>query len=390
MSLLFLLLYFLSLLIVWKFTMNLPYHQSRKVQSILGFILLFVFFGFRDLPILNDTAHYYGHYHEMLSDSYGLNHIFEYDPYERFEYGFQILERLLIRFVSKDPYTIIIFSSFVFTTCNVLLFKKYSQRVALALFLFFINIPQYSAIRQSFAVMLFYLAFEYLLRKKYICYMLIVVVAYLFHRSAMILFLFPFLNMLSINKRNISLLFVGSIVVSYMIFPLLQIFNKTDSIYYATAMERDTLPVGQAIIALLNIIMAVSIYFIWKRTPVISIPKPFVWSTVLTISLSIIAIPFGIISRYCSFFNPYLFLMFVYYIEHSGGNGIIQTDNYSATVEGKYYQISPQAWRILIFFILLNIVKFIIINLFKNEWSHLIPYSFYDFAPGIHNYDFGY
>lgn len=389
MSLFFVLLYFLSLLIVYKCTMEMPYRQSRKIQSIIGFFLIFLFFGFRDLPILNDTAHYYGHYYEMLSDSYGLSHIFEYDPYERFEYGFQVLERLLIRFVSKDPYTIIVFSSFVITICNIFLFRKYTQRVALGLFLFFINVPQFSAIRQSFAVMFFYLAFEYLLKKKYLYYFLLVIVAFLFHKSALILLLLPFFNMMSLNKRNIIFCFVGSIVVSYMIFPLLQILNMTDSIYYETSMEREKLPIGQAIIALQNIIMATASYLLWKRTPNVMIPKPFVWSTIMTISLSIIAIPFGIISRYCSYFSPYLFLMFIYYIEHSRCN-INVTTSYSASSEKNYHPISSQGKKILVFFILLNIVKFIVVNTFKNEWSHLIPYSFYDFAPGIHNYDFGY
>lgn len=382
--------YFLLLLVIWKFTMTQSYHQGRKTQAILGFLLLFIFFGFRDLPILNDTGHYYGHYYEVLSDSKGLNNIFKYDPYERFEYGYQVLERLLINYVSKDPYTIIMFSSFVFTLCNIFLFKKYSQRIALALFLFFINIPQYSAIRESFAVMVFYLAFEQLLKKKFLRYIALSFLAYSFHRSAIILFAFPLLCLLNVNKRNISFVLIGTLVVGYMIFPILQMLNMTDSIYYETAMEREALPLGQAIIAMLNIIMAVSCYLVWKRAPHISLPKPFIWAAIMTVSISIIAIPFGIISRYGAYFSPYLLLMFMYHIEHSQGEVLITSNGYSATLESGYHNITPQAWRILMFFILLNIAKFIVIATFKNEWSHLIPYSFFDFAPGIHNFNFGY
>lgn len=387
---LFVLSYFLFFLVIWKFSMSQSYQQGRKTQAFLCFLLLFIFFGFRDLPILNDTGHYYGHYYEMLSDSAGLSNIFRYDPYERFEYGYQVLERLLINYVSTDPYTIIMFSSFVFTICNIFLFKKYTQRIALALFLFFINIPQYNTIRQSFAIMVFYLAFEQLLKKKYLWYIALTLLALLFHRSAIVLFMLPLLCLLNVNKKNVIYVLLGSFVVGYMIYPILQLFNITDSIYYETAMERDSLPIGQIINAFLYILMAACSYKIWGLTKAVTIPKPFVWASILTISLSIISIPFGIMFRYVSYFSPYLFIMFIFCVEHSQGNVYVGCDGYSATLEGCYHIITPQARRILIFFILLNIAKFIVTCTFKNEWSHLIPYSFYDFVPGIHNYYFGY
>ena len=34
---------------------------QKNTQIVMCFLLLFIFFGFRDLPILNDTAHYYRH-----------------------------------------------------------------------------------------------------------------------------------------------------------------------------------------------------------------------------------------------------------------------------------------------------------------------------------------
>lgn len=382
--------YFLLFLVVWRFSMNQPYKQSRNTQMILCFIMLFVFFGFRDLPILNDTGHYYGHYLETLSDINGLKHIFKYDPNERFEYGFQVLERILIKYVSENPYTIIIFSAFVITICNILFFKKYTQRIALALFLFFINVPQYSAIRQSFAVMFFYLAFEYLLEKKYIKYFILAAVAYLFHKSALVIFIFPLLCMLKVNKRNIIIVMLGTIAVAYMIYPILQMLNMGDTFYYETSLERETLPIAQSIIALQNIIMALSCYIVWKRISFVPIPQPIVWASVMSISISMIAVPFGIIARYGMFFNPYLLVMFLFFIEHSSGFTTSTSTNYSATMEGEYYGLSRQAWKLLIFFIILNIAKFMVVNTYKNEWSHLIPYTFFDFAPGIHNFNFGY
>lgn len=370
--------------------MALPYKRSRRIQIFWGFTLLFVFFGFRDLPILNDTAHYYGHYYEMLSYLHPGD-IFKNDPYERFEYGYQVLERLLATYVSRNPYTIIMFSSFVFTLCNVMLFKKYTQRVILTLFLFFITLAQYSAIRESFAIMVFYLAFESLLKKKYLNYYILVGVAYLFHRSALVLLVFPLLCGLRVTRMNVFMVIMGSIALGTMIFPLLQMVGMSDNIYFETASNRSTLPIGQFINTIFYGLMAFSSYKIWKRTPNVVIPKEFVWASVLVIGLSIVAIPFGIISRYTSYFIPYLYIMFVFYIEHSMGY-VMEMGNggYSASKDVSYYYISQYAMRWLVMFIILNILRFVIINTFKNEWSHLIPYSFFDFAPGLHEYILGY
>ena len=39
---------------------------QKNTQIVMCFLLLFIFFGFRDLPILNDTAHYYRHVRHLF------------------------------------------------------------------------------------------------------------------------------------------------------------------------------------------------------------------------------------------------------------------------------------------------------------------------------------
>lgn len=42
---------------------------QKNTQIVMCFLLLFIFFGFRDLPILNDTAHYYRHVRHLFSNT---------------------------------------------------------------------------------------------------------------------------------------------------------------------------------------------------------------------------------------------------------------------------------------------------------------------------------
>ena len=53
---------------------------------VMCFTLLFIFFGFRNITVLNDTPHYYGaYYHVSQYMSYLHSSIFSYDIALKFE-----------------------------------------------------------------------------------------------------------------------------------------------------------------------------------------------------------------------------------------------------------------------------------------------------------------
>ena len=60
---------------------------ARLFQLVACFILLFGFFGFRDITVLNDTPHYYGFYYEKTKIlSYQNESVFTYHLLDKFEY----------------------------------------------------------------------------------------------------------------------------------------------------------------------------------------------------------------------------------------------------------------------------------------------------------------
>ena len=144
---------------------------ARLMQLVVCFVLLFGFFGFRNITVLNDTPHYYGAYYQLTHlKSYVESSIFVYRILLSFEYGYQVLQHFLIKYVSKEAFTIIIVSSFIISWGNVKFISRQTRHIALALLMLLLSgvlFDQYCLIRQSFALMFFYAAYPYLQQERW-------------------------------------------------------------------------------------------------------------------------------------------------------------------------------------------------------------------------------
>ena len=187
----------------------------RMYQIVMCFTLLFIFFGFRNITVLNDTPHYYGaYYHVSQYMSYLHSSIFSYDIALKFEWGYQVLMHFLVKYVSKEPYTIIMLSSLVFACGNIWFISKFTDEIALASFIMIISgvwFDQFCLIRQTIALMFFYKAYLLLKEDKTFYYCIMVLLGSLFHISALILLIIPILKKLKINAKNVTILFIIAI-----------------------------------------------------------------------------------------------------------------------------------------------------------------------------------
>lgn len=89
--------------------------------------------------------------------------------------------------------------------------KKYSKFRFTSLILYFIFSYLYfntEIMRESIAICFFLLAYPYFERKSWLKYYLIVTLAFLFHSSAVILFLFPILSIIKFNLKSLALTIV--------------------------------------------------------------------------------------------------------------------------------------------------------------------------------------
>ena len=362
-------LYFISFLAVDYISKHINgYSQKRYFQIIACFILLFVFFGMRGLSVLNDTAHYYAHlYNHLRYQSYFDESIFTPDPHDRFEYGYLVWIHFITKYIWCDPYSIILISAFIVTVANLMLVKKHTDRIALTIFLMLSTlITEYGLLRQSYAICISYLAINYLLKRKFVIYYILIAIAYVFHHSVIIMALFPVFTFIELRKDNVIKAFIATIIIS--------ILGFGNSFYYEGNQDREAAPIAAMINAAVYILLVYAAYYLHKEYKS-KLPDPMItWAVICGLCLSIINISFLSFNRLALYFIPYITVFFI--------------SIYDSCTEK--YPDNKKIKTILFIIILAILGKMILTVALKNVWHHLTPYSMYDFYEGFHDYNFGY
>ena len=239
---------------------------QKNTQIVMCFLLLFIFFGFRDLPILNDTAHYYRHVRHLFSNTpFDNTPWYTFDSSSNFEEGFQIFLRIIGLVISKEPYSLIIITSFITTASLLWFLNKSTSHVAFAVFVLMTStllLGYYSAIRQSLAVSVSYIFYWCYKNKYYKSAIMCGVVAYFFHHSSVMLILPVVLYHIPFTRRNILLIMATAIVVSLGIYKILSLLGYDDSKYLVTGMEREAVPLAQ-LLDTLFILACLLFYYIY-------------------------------------------------------------------------------------------------------------------------------
>lgn len=368
--------FLLSFLLVEYVSIHCNGVKNRvHIQLLLCFLLLFVFFGFRNLSVLNDTSHYYRYAKELFtSGAFDKRPWYYFNSNLNFEEGFQMFSQIIGKFISLNPYSLILITSFI-TTISILYFlNKFTTDIAFSVFVLLtstILLMHYSAIRQSLAVSMSYLFYNFFHKKYYWKAFLCVLIAYYFHNSSIILILPVILYHIKFSKRNIIIILGIAVVISINIYVILHFLGYGDSIYIETQMERDSLPIAQILDTILIFLFFLCYYVINKRYHLsIFQDKLFLSFVFSSIIMNLVAIPFLAFSRYNMFFSQYVVILFV--------NSLSAIPNRGHRIVIKYI------------IILILLVRFFIIMTYRNEWFHLLPYSFFDFSSDFQKMNFGY
>jgi hypothetical protein len=371
---LFILFYFCLFLLVdilLKY-LNCSRSQKSNIQILLCFILLFVFFGFRDLSVLNDTSHYYEYVlNSTKYDSFWKEPFYHTDK-QRFELGFQVFVRLLGKHVCSHPYTIILVPALITTIVNLFFLKKYTSSIALACFFQLTNtglLSQYSAIRQGLAIAIFSIAFIFLLKNKTIFYVLFILLASTIHSTAIILLVVPIFKKLNLNKRTITIFFIITIICSICLNLLFNTLGYSSSTYYLGAISRETIALASILNSLTVALFLLGCFYIRKKYNIYG-GNSFWWMGFLDVFFNIMAIQFPVMTRFSIYFYPFTIILFLFYMNSITNK---RTRN-----------------RFLYFFVLFMFLRIVFILSLKNEWFHLYPYSFFDFGKDYHETSLGY
>lgn len=364
--------------------------QSTAFQTVACFLILVLFFACRDLPVLNDTAHYYGYMWKLInSNGFENRELLYYSDLDRFEAGFQIWSRFVNRYIWTDAYSMIFISALINSFALVYMARRYNKE-KIALTIFFLigwSYMMYSGMRQGYALVLFFIAIVQLEKKHYLWYYFWVLLAYTFHHSVAVTLLFPIVLMFKPTKKVLVVVALCTVAVAAMIYPLLDQAGFSDSIYYRVNINRLFPPIAATLNFLLDAFFVFIAWKLHKDYHTATLSRTMAWSWVVSLCFSAIAIPFLVLGRVAAYWSIFIYIGFVHqYIQAKKMQAVTEIKNTSQHVAQR--RISPETW--LVIAVVIYLAKLIVVITFKNEWNHLVPYSFYDFEPGLHNWHFGY
>lgn len=224
---------YIIVLLLLLFPLFFKREQSNRVYDKyywFEFLVLFLLMGLR-FRVGGDSIRYETYY-TYAND---LNQLFLKGAWNITE-GFQPLWTIYqaaCKTVSDDFVIVQLVNAFI---VNGIIFyyanKNVRQRFTFVVLYYFLLYPYFNTeiMRESLAVVVFMMGYKYLVEKKYIRYYLACSVAFMFHASAIFLFILPVIYPILSRLRgwkSYVLPLVISLVVSYYISSLLDFVNST-------------------------------------------------------------------------------------------------------------------------------------------------------------------
>lgn len=194
----FLIIYLLLLRLLMG-SLNTKYKQ--KLYLILSGIVIVLIMGFRypKYNIVYDLEIYYNYYKNLSYLSW--KEIFDYS---RFEYGYAILNKLLVSIVPW-PQFIIIFEAFICVYSMFRFIYKYSNNAFWGV-LFYVTLGtmsfQLTAFRQAFAISICLYSIDYIKQHKILKFLVLVLIAATFHKTAIVFLPLYFIGQRKLNLKN--------------------------------------------------------------------------------------------------------------------------------------------------------------------------------------------
>lgn len=191
--------------------------QKRGWFIFSTFSLIIVIAAIRDTTVGIDLHLHYAASYEFLSTA-NWNEIIDFE-FGGYDLGFKVLCRLL-GYISTDSQFFVAFTSVVSYSAVALFLYKHSEDVVLDTLLYYASFSIFSymtLIAQSLSIAIVLCGIDYLFKKEYKKYVLIVLFASMIHVSALVCLLFIPINILK-YKRSHLLTYSALIIVILFVY----------------------------------------------------------------------------------------------------------------------------------------------------------------------------
>ena len=186
--------------------------QRKKIVTVISFTILILLAALRSPEVGTDTANYVFGYNKIANQNF--SGIFDV---VRWEEGYVLLNKI-ISIIFNNEQALIIITSLLCTGLIFLFVYKYSVNTVFSIYLYislFYYFASFNIIRQYLAIGIILLAYKFILERKFFKYLLLILLAASFHQLALLLLPIYFLYGMKLNKRNVLLLTLGSIILIY-------------------------------------------------------------------------------------------------------------------------------------------------------------------------------
>lgn len=237
--------------------------KLKKICLTLIILILSLLSGFRGSMVGNDTLQYLLHIERW---QFGISNTFPSEP------GLYLISRISL-FLINDRQFVLIVVALIINTLIVLRIwqlKKYlSFTMAIFLYIAIFYFISFSGIRQWLAIALVFYFSKYIFEMKYLKFSIVVLIASLFHNTALITLVFPLIDILAsklkYNKQKNTLisLFLFSPLLLLLLFLIFNILLNQYGNYINNFFNNFHLSGGTVI--WLRLIFAVIIYLTFTK-----------------------------------------------------------------------------------------------------------------------------
>lgn len=335
---------------------NVPIRTRNIALGILLFLQLFIPAGLRHVDVYNDSIHYADHFADIFPKS-----IFDINLFDRFEYGYQVLENFVFLHICRKPVALFFVTSLIIQSSYIILFARYSKSLWFTVFLY-VGLTHYffvvSGIRQALAISVFNFAIPLLFRRKWVSYMLIVILSAQLHSSAYILLLLPLLYIVKLTKKSLFIYILAIAASFFFLQGILDAFFSLSGNYGTDYLERISESKTGVILILITYLFGLfSILQSFNFKNHTQTEKMTFMFYLALIMFLVLSIKMSILVRFTHFFIPISIVMLansVYKMKNVINRFIVYT-----------------------FWVLFLLSQIYIILTYRPEWFMITPYKFY-------------
>lgn len=351
---------------------------QRIIVYLLIYLPLFVLCAFRDISVGNDTSVYYYGFQNFSN----FNSLHEAFTTSRYEPAYIIINYLFNKFNLSYYFLQIVLSGFIYFSVFVFLLR-YSSDFLFSVYVFYVlrySIGTMNVVRMWMAIAVLLFAIQYVIDRKLIKFLIVILLASLFHSSALVFLIIYPLYSIQINKKIILAMMGGSVLIflaSKFFFSVLTSLIGRYSGYLSTDFNVES-NIAVYLTLLIDLSLFVLIYVAINRENKyycndnswgnivsliyeedknnVGLKKILVLTALLAVCFDIIGLGNTVMNRISTYFSVFFVLSIpiaIQKIQFEANKGFVKT----AVMIGLS-------------------VQFLIIMIFRPNWSGVVPYVF--------------